>query len=525
MLVNAPMGDSGSGIVATDRLGAAGNHPTADCTDYVWAFAGTSMAAPMASGVVALMLQANPALNWRDVQHVLVETAVQNDPTDADWLANAAGYTANHAYGFGRIDAAAAADLAADWETVPGDTTLSSGVRAPGDAIPDGDTLSTDAAFTDPDTENLVIEHVELRANVTHPRRGDIGVRLVAPGGKASVLMTPRSADGNADFADWTFMSVHHWGESTLGDWTLEVTDNASGQTGTLDDWELVFYGFPALSNDLFAHATDIGRLGRPYTDTARTIRTTTELAGTWAGAIDDPDVSCDVGIGQAHRTLWYTYTPRDRGYVTFDTVGSDYDTVLSVWTGSPPTTEVACDNDGGRGNTSSVTMRVTAGTTYYILVSGYDMGYGNLVFNARHGRHTSPPWDDDDDDHRRFVPWIRLLGLPMPGWHHLKGQVIRWIITVQNQGTGTGRDVAVTDALRNDLQIDRVDAADPLRYVVRGQTITVTIPALDPGESTQFDIYTTVTTGGEITNRACIGDVCAEGWVMMELPETGVGP
>ena len=51
----------------------------------VYSFSGTSCAAPLAAGVVALVLQANPELTWRDMQHLVVHTAVKNDPEDPSW--------------------------------------------------------------------------------------------------------------------------------------------------------------------------------------------------------------------------------------------------------------------------------------------------------------------------------------------------------------------------------------------------------------------------------------------------------
>jgi len=36
---------------------------------------GTSSATPVTAGVIALMLEANPALTWRDVKHILASTA------------------------------------------------------------------------------------------------------------------------------------------------------------------------------------------------------------------------------------------------------------------------------------------------------------------------------------------------------------------------------------------------------------------------------------------------------------------
>lgn len=48
-------------------------------------FSGTSCAAPLAAGIFALVLEANPELTWRDMQHLVVHTAKKNDPTGASW--------------------------------------------------------------------------------------------------------------------------------------------------------------------------------------------------------------------------------------------------------------------------------------------------------------------------------------------------------------------------------------------------------------------------------------------------------
>ena len=84
---------------------------------------GTAFAAPLVSGVVALMLQANPRLGLRDVQEILAYTARQNDPLDPTWQINDAvnwnggGLHVSNDYGFGLVDAAAAVALARSWTT------------------------------------------------------------------------------------------------------------------------------------------------------------------------------------------------------------------------------------------------------------------------------------------------------------------------------------------------------------------------------------------------------------------------
>ncbi len=76
--------------------------PQGDCTN---SFGGTSSAAPLAAGVVALMLGVNPSLGWKDVQYILISSASKVDPTDADWVQNGAGRFVNHKYGYGLLNA------------------------------------------------------------------------------------------------------------------------------------------------------------------------------------------------------------------------------------------------------------------------------------------------------------------------------------------------------------------------------------------------------------------------------------
>jgi serine protease AprX len=62
---------------------------------YYHALSGTSMAAPHVSGIVALMLEANPMLSWRDVIEILEATAT-NMPGRESWEVGA-GYVNAHA--------------------------------------------------------------------------------------------------------------------------------------------------------------------------------------------------------------------------------------------------------------------------------------------------------------------------------------------------------------------------------------------------------------------------------------------
>lgn len=238
LMVVAPSGDYSAGVVTTDRTGAAGFAP-GDCHSF---FTGTSASAPMVTGVVALMLEANPGLRWRDVQHILALTAVINDPTDAGWITNTAGFRFNDKYGFGRVDATAAVQLASVWHPLPAELTRTYPRSALNQPIPDnGHPIESQILVA----EDLRLEHVEVVFRSTHTDWGQLEIELHRPSGIYSRLLNARQ-DRNRQYSEWRFMTLRHWGESASGTWTLRVRDTVSGVTGNIKDWELILHGTAA---------------------------------------------------------------------------------------------------------------------------------------------------------------------------------------------------------------------------------------------------------------------------------------
>ena len=135
-----------------------------------------------------------------------------------------------------------------------------------------------------------------------------------------------------------------------------------------------------APANDDLGSATVVGSL--PFADALSTVDATF--------AADDP-TGC---TGAAH-SVWYTYTAGLDGLVAFETYGSDFDTVLSAYTGTRGSLQRIACNDDTHTLQSHIKFAVTTGTTYYVMVAGYGNGpvdegaSGELVLSA----HTEPPF------------------------------------------------------------------------------------------------------------------------------------
>ncbi|XP_059837353.1 PC3-like endoprotease variant B [Hypanus sabinus] len=194
-------------------------------------FRGTSSAAPLATGILALVLEANPDLSWRDVQHLIAKTAKIPNPLKAGWHVNGGGYHVHHSYGFGLMDAGLMVEQALLWTPVNPQRMCSEELPLdPVIIIPAGKSvnlhLTTNACEGTARAINT-LEHVQAVVSITSVCRGDLSVDLISPFGTKSQLLSTRMFDlSQAGLSKWTFMSVHSWGENPLGTWTLKVLDN-----------------------------------------------------------------------------------------------------------------------------------------------------------------------------------------------------------------------------------------------------------------------------------------------------------
>ena len=280
--VSAPGGGDGRAkpsIITTDQFGINTGYtlfaevaelseitPTNPDGDYTFRFSGTSAAAPATTAAIALMLERNPDLTWRDVKHILARTSRQLEPQippvkvyyDGEpyvarlpWITNAAGYRFHDFYGFGAIsiDAAVAEagrhepDSLGEFQSTGWFNAASSG--SINGSIPDrssegfSDTISVAGVAS-----NANIEGVVLSISIQHTDPSDLGIHLISPSGTESILNPVMNVGiGELDELDeWELLSNSFYGENPNGDWTLRVYDVVAEDVGVVRDWKLRYY-------------------------------------------------------------------------------------------------------------------------------------------------------------------------------------------------------------------------------------------------------------------------------------------
>jgi len=90
------------------------------------------------------------------------------------------------------------------------------------------------------------LEHIDIRVWIKHHTRGEVEVEITSPNGITSVLARKRPGDrATTGYPGWRFMSVKHWGENPVGNWTIKVSDQNTPDTsnGTFLGWNMKFWG------------------------------------------------------------------------------------------------------------------------------------------------------------------------------------------------------------------------------------------------------------------------------------------
>ncbi|WP_443067922.1 S8 family serine peptidase [Streptomyces sp. NBC_01351] len=181
-------------------------------------YQGTSMAAPHVAGLAALMKSANTALTPAQI-----ETAIK---TNARPLAG----TCTGGCGAGLADAAA---TVAAVTSIPPTTGFENTMDF---SITDNGTV--ESPITVSGVTGNAPTALKVGVNIVHTYIGDLKVDLIAPDG--SIYNLHNRSGGSADNIN-TVYTVNASTEVANGVWKLRVNDNAGGDTGKIDSWNLVF--------------------------------------------------------------------------------------------------------------------------------------------------------------------------------------------------------------------------------------------------------------------------------------------
>ncbi|XP_012878148.1 PREDICTED: proprotein convertase subtilisin/kexin type 4 [Dipodomys ordii] len=207
---------------------------------------GTSASAPLAAGMIALALEANPLLSWRDLQHLVVRASKPAQLQAEDWRVNGVGRQVSHHYGYGLLDAGLLVDLARTWlPTKPQKKCVIRVVHAPTPILPRMHVQKNVSACSGRRRGIHSLEHVQVQLSLSYSRRGDLEISLTSPMGTRSTLVAIRPLDvSSKGYNNWIFMSTHYWDEAPQGLWTLGLENKGYYfNTGTLYRYTLLLYG------------------------------------------------------------------------------------------------------------------------------------------------------------------------------------------------------------------------------------------------------------------------------------------
>lgn len=176
------------------------------------------------------------------------------------------------------------------------------------------------------------------------------------------------SGDANLSVSDLS-VATHAITVVYSGDAKFNATTSA-----TL--WQVVNSATTAPANDNFANRIAISGA-------------TVTTSGTNAAATKQTGEP-NHGGNSGGKSVWWSWTAPSTGKVQIDTLGSNFDTLLGVYTGSSVSALTVVpggsnDDDWDNGTyTSKVQISVTAGTTYQIAVDGYNGAPGSIVLNVK---------------------------------------------------------------------------------------------------------------------------------------------
>jgi subtilase family serine protease len=326
-------------------------------------FGGTSFGAPTFAGIVALINQKTNSTGQGNVNYILYPLAASTPSAFHDVIGGANGFSGNEVPcsegtpdcpSGGNIGFAAVTgyDLATGLGSFDGFNMVNawSSVTPPTGSTPTLNSISPTTATAGSGDFTLTANGINFASNAQILWNGSAAGVTMQTGGTSTMI--------NATISHTLI---------TFGSLAAITVSNQSPTSGGSAARTLTVTAAPP-PNDNFANAIAVTSV--PFSSTVDNSGATTEPT--------DPVLPASCAGNSTNtrtKTVWWSYTAGTAGSVNADTIGSAYDTTLSVWTGTPGNlTNVACNDDivSGQDTQSSLTFTAAAGTTYYFMVAPF---------------------------------------------------------------------------------------------------------------------------------------------------------
>jgi len=192
---------------------------------YTYSFSGTSAAAPMVSGSLALVLEACPNLTYRDVKWLIAKTATKVNPIDPSWVTNKAKFHHSNKYGFGLINPKKMIEECTDAEYNHLHPIKTTKISIP---VIISDIQSSIEIFKEI-SKNLIIEWVGLTVTAEVDNVNQLEIKLTSPNDTQSILFNNNYSDSHKGRLKellkdgFRFSSQAFMGEKSSGTWKVNI--------------------------------------------------------------------------------------------------------------------------------------------------------------------------------------------------------------------------------------------------------------------------------------------------------------
>ncbi|MFI0844488.1 S8 family serine peptidase [Mesorhizobium sp. IMUNJ 23232] len=355
VLVSAP---AGYNMVTVDILGEEGwNWDGGGDNDYTNRFGGTSGAAPVVSGVAALMLDANKNLGWRDVRDILALSATHTGSAigagstgfeNGAWVVNGAdtwnggGLHFNVSYGYGVVNAYNAVRMAEAWELFGAPRTSANEAYTEVSGTANLAITNQPSTYTLALTSDLIVERVDVTLHFVDSSFPALNAELIGPDGSVHPLLYYDSPSINYGGVTWRFGVEGLRNVAAQGDWSIRVS-HSSGNAGQLADVTFGIYGHAGGADDVYHFTDEFADMAA--LDASRRLVSDSDSGVDWLNmAAVSGDIVLDLRPGKSSTLDGGQFVEISAGTTVENAVTGDGDDILRA---------NAADNalHGGRGN------------------------------------------------------------------------------------------------------------------------------------------------------------------------------